>query len=283
MHAFHSNWTRPFFARNPGGDYAVEPFELLTTALSALQWRRENGVISMLCDTAAARYYAALGLSFLWDGGVYPLLDSIPPDINPISFWAAGKLYSLAALRAPCVMVDTDFIVWKPLAPLLSGQDAAAIHREDISPGIYPGPEAFGRSQGFDLASLDWTVRPLNTALAYFGDDGFRRFYTDHAIAFMRSAPQADDVLTYMVFAEQRMLAMCAKAYGARVTALSDLPGLFGGQDYYTHVWGFKQQMRDEPALYSDFCRRCAERLRRDFPDAAKRIAKVPPLAAYFA
>ena len=38
LRAFHSNWTRPFFARNPGGEYAVEPFELLTTALSALAW-----------------------------------------------------------------------------------------------------------------------------------------------------------------------------------------------------------------------------------------------------
>lgn len=283
MQAFHSNWTRPFFARNPGGDYAVEPFELLTTALSALQWQRENGAISMLCDTVAARYYEALGLFFLWNGGVYPLLDDIPADVNPIAFWAAGKLYALAALRAPCVMIDTDFIVWKPIAPLLGDLDAAAIHREDISPGIYPGPEAFGRSQGFDLSALDWTVRPLNTALAYFGSDEFRRFYTDTAISFMRSAPAADDVLTYMVFAEQRMLAMCAEGYGARVAALSDLPDLFGGQAYYTHVWGFKQQMRDNSELYSDFCRRCAARLCRDFPEAAEQIAKVPSLAPYFA
>ena len=40
LRAFHSNWTRPFFVRNPGGVYEVEPFELLTTALSALAWRR---------------------------------------------------------------------------------------------------------------------------------------------------------------------------------------------------------------------------------------------------
>ena len=76
LHAFHSNWTRPFFARNPDGEYAVEPFELLTSALSALAWRRENGPIRMICDTQAQRYYDALGLSFLWDGGVHPLLPS---------------------------------------------------------------------------------------------------------------------------------------------------------------------------------------------------------------
>ena len=63
-----------------------------------------------------------------------------------------------------------------------------------------------------------------------------------------------------------------------------DLPALFGGaqQGYFTHIWGFKQQMRDEAALYEDFCRRCAARLRRDFPDAAARIARVPALTRYF-
>ena len=45
MQAFHSNWTRPFFIRNPHMEYRIEPFELLTTALSALEWRRENGSI----------------------------------------------------------------------------------------------------------------------------------------------------------------------------------------------------------------------------------------------
>ena len=48
MQAFHSNWTRPFFVRNPHMEYRIEPFELLTTALSALEWRRENGSIRMI-------------------------------------------------------------------------------------------------------------------------------------------------------------------------------------------------------------------------------------------
>ena len=284
LRAFHSNWTRPFFVRGADRPYAVEPFELLTTALSALAWRRENGPIRMICDSEAERYYESLGLCFLWDEGVYPLLDAVPQDVNAMAFWAAGKLYALSAMPSPCVMIDTDFVCWKPLSPLVEGLDAAAIHREDIMPDIYPGPAAFPQTHGFDFAAFDWSVQPLNTALAYFGDDAFRRYYTDAAIRFIRSSPGADDVLTYMVFAEQRLLAMCAAKRQARVKALSDLPALFGGaqQGYFTHIWGFKQQMRDEAALYEDFCRRCAARLRRDFPDAAARIARVPALTRYF-
>ena len=57
---------------------------------------------------------------------------------------------------------------------------------------------------------------------------------------------------TYMVFAEQRLLAMCAEKKHAHATALSDLPALFGGAQngYFTHIWGFKQQMRENPKLY---------------------------------
>ena len=284
LSAFHINWTCPFFARTPDRPYAVEPFELLTTALSALSWQKTNGSIRMICDSTAKRYYDALGFSFLWDGGVHPLLDAMPEDVNPIAFWAAGKLYALSAMPAPCVMIDTDFIVWKPLAPLLRGLDAAAVHTEDIMPDIYPGPEAFSQTRGFDFSAFDWAVHPYNTALAYLGSDAFRRHYTDTAIRFIRASATAGDVLTYMVFAEQRLLAMCAARERVHAAALSDLAALFSGrqQGYFTHIWGFKQQMRDEPPLYEDFCRRCAARLRRDFPEAAGRLAAAPPLSPYF-
>lgn len=284
MRAFHSNWTRPFFVRNPHMQYRIEPFELLTTALSALEWRKQNGSIRMICDTPARRYYESLGLCFLWDDGVFPLLDAVPEDVNAEAFWAAGKLYALAAMPSPCVMIDTDFICWKPVGGLLTGLDAAAIHREDILPSIYPDKTAFSRTDGFPLEAFDWTVQPFNTALAYFGDDDFRRYYTDTAIRFMRCSPEADDVLTYMVFAEQRLLAMCAREKGIRIAALSDLPALFGGAQngYFTHIWGFKQQMRENPALYEDFCRKCAARLQRDFPEAAERIAKAAELSPFF-
>lgn len=285
MQAFHSNWTRPFFIRNPHIEYRIEPFELLTTALSALEWRRENGSIRMICDTPAKRYYESLGLCFLWDDGVYPLLDTMPEDINATAFWAAGKLYALSAVPSPCVMLDTDFICWKSISNLLDGPDTAAIHREDIMPSIYPDQTAFAQTEGFPLDSFDWTVQPFNTALAYFGNDEFRRYYTDTAIRFMRCSPDADDTLTYMVFAEQRLLAMCAEKKHAHAVALSDLPALFGGAQngYFTHIWGFKQQMRENPELYEDFCRRCAARLQKDFPEESKTIAKIAELSPFFA
>lgn len=283
MQAFHSNWTAPALARDPHAVYTVEPFELLTTALSALLWQRENGTIAMLCDSRAAGYYDRLGLSGLWDGGLRPVLDDLDPAIDPTCFWAAGKLHALRAMDDPCVMIDTDFIVWRDLSAVWPSTRLATIHREDILPDIYPGPAALHLHRPFDLAGLDWSVRPANTALAYFGDPAFTRLYTDTALDFMRAASPADDRLIYMVFAEQRLLAMLARRAGIPLDSFSELPALFtSGQPWFTHVWGFKQQMRDAPPLYADFCRRCAVRLMRDFPAAARILARIDSLACYF-
>ena len=79
-----------------------------------------------------------------------------------------------AEIEIPAEVTDA---VPPEAAALLDGADAAAIHREDIIPSIYPGKSAFSRSNGFDFDAFDWSVQPLNTALCSFSDDDFRRFY----------------------------------------------------------------------------------------------------------
>ncbi|MDR3766976.1 MAG: hypothetical protein Q3Y08_08115 [Butyricicoccus sp.] len=283
LRAFHCNWAAPFRVRHPDAPYQVAPFELLTTVLSAFFWQKNGGSIAMLCDRTAASFYQERGLSALWNGGIHTVLEDIPPEINPHIFWAAGKLFALRTFAAPCVMLDTGFIVWKSIESLLNDAPLAVIHREDILPEVYPGPEAFPAAAGFDFSSLDWTVQPANTALSYFGDPDFTTVYTDTAIDFMRRSQGADNALTYMVFAEQRLLAMLAQKQGVPLLALSDLPALFtSGQTYFTHVWGFKQQMQQEPTLLEGFCRRCASRLRRDAPAWADVLRSLPELSPYF-
>lgn len=283
MRAFHCNWTAPFRVRNPQAVYRVEPYELLTTVLSAVFWQKNGGSIAMLCDSTAAAYYRACGLDGLWDGGIRPVLDDMPPEIDPHIFWAAGKLYALRVFGAPCVMLDTDFIAWREIDSLVDGAQAAVIHREDIMPEVYPGQDAFPAAADFDFSGLDWSVRPANTALAYFGDAAFTDLYTGRALSFMCASRQADNALTYMVFAEQRLLAMLARQQGIRLLSLSELPALFlSGQTWFTHVWGFKQQMQKNPALLADFCRRCAARLQKDAPEWAAVLARQDMLAPCF-
>lgn len=285
IRAFHTNWTRPYFARQGKHSvpYALDAAELLTTALSALMWQKENGPISMLCDWVAADYYSSRGLDFLWNGGIHPILDQMNPTIDPICFWAAGKLYALRTFGTPCVMLDTDFIVWHDLSARLTPHKLAVVHREDIMPDIYPDASALHTHRPFDFAALDWTVLPTNTALSWFADADFTNDYTQTALDFMCAASPADHHLTYMVFAEQRLLPMLAKQHRLSICSLMELPELFySGQDWFTHIWGFKQQMRQDEHIYQDFCTRCAKRLQKDFPPAAQILCKLSELSGYF-
>ena len=86
------------------------------------------------------------------------------------------------------------------------------------------------------------------------------------ALDFMCAASPANHHLTYMVFAKQRLLPMLAKQHGLSICSLMELPELFSsGQDWFTHIWGFKQQMHQSKHLYHEFCTRCAKRLQNTF------------------
>ena len=282
MQAFVSNWTRPYAVRCPDRPYQMTDFDLLTTVLSALVWRRESGSLRMSTDATGAQYYRSLGLTDLWDGGIFTYLNDIPSTIDPCTFWAAGKLYALAATPAPCVMLDTDFIVWHSLSEHWH-RPLAVIHREALNPAIYPAPSAFVLAPSYHFpTNWNWHEPACNTALTYFGNDTLRKTYVGQAMDFMQAA-RGRDGLIYMVFAEQRLLAMCAQACGVPIHAFSTEQDLFqGNQRDFTHIWGFKQAMQEQPVLHELFCQKCAARIRKDFPIYANICQTIPQLQPYF-
>lgn len=244
----------------------VESFDLYCTALSALMWRRLNGKITLCCDNAFAEYYDKIGLCGLWDEVKVCVADDLE-GINPKMFWAGGKLLALREVSAPVAMVDTDFIVWKKLDFTGENENCViAAHRENISDDIYP-PLSFFRTHGHIIPAFSEEVLPLNTAFLYVPDNDFKEFYTSQAISFMKSAADCDDYLKYMVFAEQRLVAMCADYTNIPVKTLLDKDRLFFPQDDFTHLWGAKQAMRDNPALHEDFLAKCRSRLLAEFPE----------------
>ena len=261
MNAIHIISTAPFFAKKSGA-FSVEDFDLYCTVLSALNWRRHNGDIALYTDKAGAEYYERIGITDIWN----EVRVCIPDDlegVDPQMFWAGGKLFALREASAPCVMIDTDFIVWKKLA---LGKELVAAHREELYPDIYP-PLPYFRLNDHILPPFDESILPLNTAFLYLPDDDHREFYVSQAIAFMKSARSCEDRLCYMVFAEQRMAAMCAEYTSTPVRTLLDKDHLFFPQDSFTHLWGAMQAMRDDPAQRAEFCRKSADRIRKDFPE----------------
>ena len=93
---------------------------------------------------------------------------------------------------------------------------------------------------------FDWNIKACNTAFCVIKNEQLLRYYTDKSIEFMRHTNEQNDRLAYMVFAEQRMLPMCAKKLNMSIMSFSDLNRLFkNGDNMFTHTCGMKQQMRD--------------------------------------
>jgi len=255
---------------------------LLTTILSALEWRKHNGSIKMITDSIGAEYYRRLGIAHIWDLGITASLDELDGEaLFPLSFWAAGKIFALARQSVPCVMIDTDFIVWKSLAACVNGVTLAAAHREDISAEIYPEKTFFNMDKNYRFpAEWDWFVLPCNTALLYIADEQFKEYYTSESIRFMRNLRETKNITAEMVFAEQRILAMCAAARGIQIETLLDINNL-DTQNAFTHVWGLKNELRANKEKQRKFCLDCVERIISDFPEEKAVLDNIESLRSY--
>jgi len=282
LNAFHSNWTKPFSLRNQGASYFIEDYDLLTAILSALEWRKHNGGIKMVTDTIGAEYYRRLGLEHVWDLGITTSLDMLDSEaIFPLSFWAAGKIFALKEQPSPCVMIDTDFIVWKSLAAAVNSVALAVAHREDLYGEIYPERSFFNMDEHYQFpAEWDWTVLPCNTALLYINNEQFKEHYTTESIRFMRNLRETKNITAEMVFAEQRLLAMCATAKDIPIKTLLDTANL-DTQDSFTHIWGFKSELQTNMEKRRDYCLNCAKRIQSDFPEEIAVLEKIDGLRTY--
>lgn len=276
MLAIHSTWTKPRIYS--AGSFFVEDFDILTTILSALKWREKNGKIKMATDTVGLDYYTSRGMTGIWDE-ITNELDSVPDTINPEVFWAAGKLYSIP--EAPAAVIDTDFILWDSVAFDALG-DLTVIHREELSQPIYPDIHAFKMKRGYIFdPDLDWRERPANAAFYVIKNDRLRREFVREAQGFMENTA-GDDKLIYMVFAEQRLMAMTAKRMGIELREFSTMERLFrDGDRSFTHIWGMKQQMREDPGMRRAFCGKCISRILADFPEYKDMLKNIPELTEY--
>ena len=283
MKCFHTLWTRPYAMVHADLPYDMADFDIFCMALSALEWREKNGSISLVTDKVGADYIYSSGLAFLRDDGISQILDNIPYTVDPTSFWAAGKLYALNSVSAPCVMLDTDFIVWEALSEIFDTSELAVIHREPLSPDIYPNPSAFICSENYSYpADWDFSAEACNTAFCYINSQELKQRYCKDAIEFINAARGRHPV-HYMVFAEQRILPMCAGALDIPIKSLSDFGRLFSvGQNSFTHLWGYKGRLRRFENERTVFCRRCARRIQTDFPEIIPSLTAKSKLAEYF-
>lgn len=283
MRAFHTLRTK----NNP--DFNLDDFEIFSLILSALEWKKFNGEIFLCADSVGKKFFEEIGIAEIWNGIENSLDEMDGLNIDENIFWAGAKIFALSKQNLPCVSIDLDFILWQPFNFDKFKNEIAVIHRESTNLPCYPDKNYFKFKNNFSLPeNLNWSLEPGNAALIYFGNKKFVLEYCNFAFDFMKnSAPDNNqsgwDLLPYMVFVEQRWLSMCAENLGIKIHSLANLPELFGReQNFFTHIWGHKKFLRENPKDAENFCRDCAGRISHDFSKDAEIFSKLDRLKKYF-
>lgn len=258
---YHVLLTEPYLYHHPGAHFQMREYELLTARLSARLWKRYNGPVFLVTDETGYQYIKQTELFAAYDE-VLPVLNRRNFGIHSHKYWASGKLQALTKISAPCALIDMDLMIWRPLG--LAKYPLAAAHVEHLTEYVYPPLTFFRVDAGYSFPDAwDWSVEPFNTSVAYFADEAFKKYYASESIRFMQAEKETPDNGTIcMVFAEQRIFAMCAAEKGIPVHTFLDYDHL-SAQDVITHTWsakGMLRGMRELEEIYNSLCR---EKLRQ--------------------
>ena len=249
--AFHVLWTKP--CTSNGKDFSMNYAEILTMIVSALMWQKHNGSIKLYTDNAGYTFIEKHDLLKLWDGGIdTEVLENNNYPIDPDVFWAAGKLFALEAHASPCVMLDTDLIVMQPIYQLLEHTSITALHPETLNTEAYPDSSVLKRPIDFNFPEFyNWGVCPSNTAFLYLNDESFKTFYLNESNRFMfHNVEKPAELVSQMVFAEQRLLAICADHHQLSISHLLTDPFTLLNNNVI-HLWGFKGLLRQNQSVQS--------------------------------
>jgi hypothetical protein len=136
------------------------------------------------------------------------------------------------------------------------------LHAEALVPDAYLPAHLLKKPSGYTFPDYyNWEVLPANTAFLFIRDGKFKRFYLDESKKFMFcNVEKPAEMVSQMVFAEQRLLAMCAEHSGLPVNHLLIDP-FSAANDLIIHLWGFKESLRKSDTLQAIFSKRLFSKL----------------------
>lgn len=258
---YHVLSTSPMLSVHSDVKYKMRDYALYTAMLSALLWKKHNGPIHMVTDRAGYDFLKGTELFSIYDK-VLPVLDERNSGISHERYWASSKVQALKMITAPCALIDMDMLVWEPLH--LERYQLAGTHIEHINKKIYPPLTYFRYSPDYSFpAGWNSEAEPVNTSILYIADEEFKEYYAMQSVRFMQSEMETpDDGVVCMVFAEQRILAMCAEEKGIAAHTFLDFDTLHEPQSLVTHLWAGKQLLHCEEEAEERYNHMCLENIK---------------------
>ena len=64
------------------------------------------------------------------------VFHSLWANVDSFLFWASGKIFALRAIKTPCVILDTELMVWQNVKANLKG-NIVATHDEELCNSVH--------------------------------------------------------------------------------------------------------------------------------------------------
>lgn len=183
----------------------VKFYSKLNVALllsSVTLWKRNHPTFEcvLYCDSMTKSLLEELQVTHLWDSLI---LYKHELNIDRSIFWACNKVKVLSEQTEPCIILDHDTLVYKPMYQYLN--DKVLVSNLENGKGYYPNNiDPYIRQLNYKPR---WKPDSLNVSFLYFPDPIFLNMYATTSLQMMEDFTQMGvPDSQYLIFAEQLLL-----------------------------------------------------------------------------
>lgn len=260
------------FYQSKDVDDQFESINYLTQIASILFWKKNEGKISLYCNTKYLDFIKKWRIDLLYDEINTECLDNIPYKEYLHKYWSFCKIEAaldISKSHKNFVIIDTDLWIHEPLN-FDTNHQFVGYHQEQslIHPdNPYVNPDNY-MSQS-DMSLFNWDISPVNCAFLYLNSRTLIIEWYNLALKVIddNKHVKIKDLSADIVFIEQRLLPTLVNKLEMSMSTLIPnvyiphikpdnngcewIPALgFDSENQYNisnikHVWGLKKMYTD--------------------------------------
>lgn len=233
-------------------------FDLSMMFASVIQWKKHHPehYTELHVDKRTKLLFKRMGVLELWDNVV-----DLPNNkfIDKSVFWASSKLQVLRNVTTPIVIMDNDFLIYKPFDSFLKNKPVVAHDEEGQDYYLGPLDEYLKRVKHIINRPK---LKAINCSFLYLPDYKFTQHYAQTSLQLMTEltelkAPNSK----YLIYSEQLLLKHLLDQYKVPYATLIDREykcsdetfsiksqGIIPYEDshrYFRHYWKEKKKIKE--------------------------------------
>jgi len=256
-------------------DGEFEEINYLVQIASILFWKKNEGKISLYCNSEYLNFIKKWGIDILYDEINTECLDKIQYKEYLDKYWSFCKIEAAVDISKKdkdFVIIDTDLWIQETINIDSNFQFIGYHPEQSLNHPDNPYVDPINFMNKKDLKLFDWSINPINCAFLYLNSKELINEWYKWSLKVIRDNKDSDkrDMSADTIFIEQRLLPIIANTLDMNVGTL--IPNIYqphiksdnlGSEwipkigfdidnQYMTwnikHVWGLKK-MYDDPNI----------------------------------